>query len=267
MIFSWTNLKKILRDPLYLLKYYKIWKLYRFPRFTETESDLLGYNVKIADSLSFISTYKAIFEKEIYKFKCDTETPLIIDCGSNIGLSIIYFKKLYPRAKIIGFEPDPRIFEILKSNIDSLKYSDVELVNAALWSETATLDFYSDGADGGRVGEKIEEVRVIKVPAVKLSGYLHQKIDFLKIDIEGAEFEVLNESKDLLKNVEKIFIEYHSFASCKQNLHQLLVVLAENNFRVSIANNGFIADQPFIKKIVNLGMDMQLNIFGYKDIS
>ena len=41
----------------------------------------------------------------------------VIDCGANIGMSITYFKRLYPKSKIIGFEPDPKIFETLKKNI------------------------------------------------------------------------------------------------------------------------------------------------------
>jgi FkbM family methyltransferase len=264
MFFTLNNFKKILNNPLYLLKYFKIRKLYKFPRFTETTSDLLGFKIKIADSLSFVSMYKEIFEKEIYRFNSKTENPMIIDCGANIGMSVIYFKKLYPRAEIIAFEPDPKIFNILKSNIESLNYSNIKLINSALWSSEKMIDFYADRADGGRAEEKIAEVAPIKVATIKLSNYLNRKIDLLKIDIEGAEFEVLNECKNLLNNVDNIFIEYHSFVNNQQNLHKILEILAVNNFRVNILNAGYTSEQPFIKININLGMDMQLNIFGYK---
>jgi hypothetical protein len=61
-----------------------------------------------------LHTYTEIFTKGIYSFRCTTEAPLIIDCGSNIGMSILNFKTQYPKSRIIAFEPDNSNFEILK---------------------------------------------------------------------------------------------------------------------------------------------------------
>src|SRR5437762_3374640 len=66
-----------------------------------------GYTIRIINAGAFYMQYKDEFIRRIYHFDAQTSDPLIIDGGSNIGVSILYFKKTYPRARIVGFEPDP----------------------------------------------------------------------------------------------------------------------------------------------------------------
>jgi hypothetical protein len=74
----------------------------------------LNYSVRINDGPNFYILYKDIFIHRIYHFEAQRPDPLILDCGSNIGMSILYFKHIYPRARVIGFEPDPAIFPYLE---------------------------------------------------------------------------------------------------------------------------------------------------------
>jgi len=122
-------------------------RLQNLPRFIETELNFLDKKIHIVDIASFNFIRKEIFDQQIYKFKAATDKPYIIDCGANIGLSIIYFKQLYPNAKIIGFEPDDKVFKALKRNIEAFNFCDVELIKKACWNEETTLKFYSEGAD------------------------------------------------------------------------------------------------------------------------
>lgn len=218
--------------------------------------------ITFIDSLSFFYQYKDIFEKKIYNFKSKSNSPLIIDCGSNIGLSILFFKGIYPKSRVIAFEPDPSIFSVLKENIERNGYNDVELINKAVWTNETVLGFLPDGADGGRI-PSIEGDGIIVVPAACLSSYIDEQVDFLKIDIEGAETVVLRSCKDKLNNVNNIFIEYHSMVNEKQSLHQLLQILSEANFRVHI-NSISEKKQPFIQRERNSFFDMQLNIFAFR---
>src|SRR6266487_3582389 len=55
----------------------------------------------------FEGMYNETFKYNQYRFTADTSAPFILDCGSNIGVSVVYFKTLYPQAKIIAFEPSP----------------------------------------------------------------------------------------------------------------------------------------------------------------
>jgi hypothetical protein len=85
-------------------------RLRRIPRYIGDSTKILQNRIDFVDSVSFLHGYQEIFEEECYSFNASSSYPFIIDCGSNIGLSIIYFKRQYPNARIIGFEPDPMIF-------------------------------------------------------------------------------------------------------------------------------------------------------------
>lgn len=241
--------------------------LKQLPRFTSTTTRIFQ-NIKfnIVDPASFIFQYKEIFQNHIYQFTSQSISPIIIDCGANIGLSIIYFKKIHPKCRLVAFEPDVLIFSVLEKNIGQFGYSDVKLINSAVWSENTMLPFLPDGSDGGRVlnDNTTKFWGGSLVSAVSLADYLNESVDLLKIDIEGAELQVLQSCQDKLKNVKYLFIEYHSFVNKKQELDQLLSILSKANFRVYI-NPIFIKYQPFMEKKNNSIMDMQLNIFAIRE--
>jgi FkbM family methyltransferase len=239
-------------------------RIQNFPRFTETETVLLDKKIKIVDSSSFIFLKEEIFDQEIYKFNCDHSTPYIIDCGANIGLSIIYFKQLFPAAEIIGFEPDSKIFRVLQENVESFHLSKVNLLNQACWNEETTLVFYSQGADGGRRARTGDKENLTQVQSIRLRNFINRRVDLLKMDIEGAENEVLSDIEDLLGNVERIFVEYHSFVGKEQGLSEILAILRNAGFRFNIHQIGVYSPNPFIKISDHLDMDLQLNIYGYR---
>ncbi len=223
----------------------------------------------LVKTLKIRGIYEEIFENEIYKFNTHTKTPLIIDCGSNIGLSIIYFKKLYPDATIIGFESDPEIFKILKKNIESNGFTGVSLIEGCVSKEEGVVTFFQEGADGGRIdisNEIKNDHHVTKVKAYTLSSFIDKPVDFLKIDIEGTEREVLEEIKDKLWYVKNIFIEYHSFVNKQQNLAVILAILEKAGFRYYMNSIGVSSVHPFIERKEYAGVDLQINIFGYRQI-
>lgn len=232
------------------------------PRYTAAKTVLLGKNIEIADAPSFFSMYREIFKKEIYKFKTETKKPYIVDCGANIGLSVIYFKKLYPESEIIGFEPDKRIFDMLKNNIKSFDFDNIQIIQKALWNKEGETIFSSEGADAGRLADKSEITNPTSVMTTSLRGYLEKPVDFLKIDIEGTETVVMEDCADLLINVKNLFVEYHSFGDKEQRLDILLGILKRAGFRYYIYNFGALSHHPFEEKKTYLGMDMQLNIFA-----
>jgi len=236
-----------------------------FKRFVHFSTSLPGFMCFAVDKSSFLFIYDEIFRKEIYKFETDTKTPFIIDCGANIGLLIPYVLKEYPQAEIIAFEPDPAIFEILKMNIASAGgETNTTPIQACLAKEAGEVTFYPDGADGGTMSYSDSTKKPITVQAVCLSDYITKKVDFLKMDIEGAEYEVLTSIVPKLQLVERIFIEYHSFTSQTQRLDEILAQLNTAGFRYYIEHIGIRSDEPYIQRNVNHGMDMQINIYGYR---
>lgn len=240
--------------------------LKKIPRYTPGTIAIDGLNFEFVDSASFIFTYEEIFRKQIYKFSVNNNTPYIIDAGANIGLAVLYFKLLFPDAVITAFEPDEQVFNVLQRNTTNKGMSFVTLIKKGLWTEETELSFAAEGADGGRISEREECSNIVTIQTVKLSNYLKDRhVDFLKMDIEGAEFEVLKEAEPYLYNVSKIFVEYHSFVDKDQQLSELLQILKNKGFRVNINAPGLVSQNPFVRINTYNGMDMQLNIYGIRE--
>ncbi|MCZ7547080.1 MAG: hypothetical protein M5R40_27750 [Anaerolineae bacterium] len=87
------------------------------PPRTSGVEECLGYTVRINDAPNFYTMYKDLFVNRLYHFTASRPDPRILDCGSNIGMSILYFKRCYPQAQIVGFEADPIVYPYLEENI------------------------------------------------------------------------------------------------------------------------------------------------------
>jgi FkbM family methyltransferase len=190
----------------------------------------LDYSVHINDGPSFYMQYKDEFIHRIYHFDAARPDPLIIDGGSNVGMSILYFKRAYPQARIIGFEPDPAIYSMLQDNLKRNALRDVTIVNAGLGTRSGSTAFLADGRDGGQFGEGENS---ITVQVVTLSDYLAEPVDFLKLNIEGEELPVLLEAEasGSLANIREMVLEYHGWPGGQQRLGAILQLLDRQGFR------------------------------------
>jgi len=213
----------------------KLEKLKNLPRNKPGIYSFDGYNVKYTDPVSFYYEYKDIFEARIYDFKAENREPKIIDAGGCIGMSTLYFKKIYPDSSITVFEPDSKIFSILEKNMKNNLISNVTLVNAGLGKTEGITSFYSDGSDGGSMF-KNGDVKKNEVKVVKLSDYLTEKIDLLKMNIEGMEGDVFEEIEHKLDIVREIIFEYHAFEELPQNLGKILNILDRLNFKYLVTD-------------------------------
>ena len=266
------NLLKDMIRPLYhyaknknLREFYSIYdKWGGYERYKLVKDvKFLTYSFDIPDLASFIWQFKELFVDELYKFNTKKKEPIIYDCGANIGMSCLYFKKLYPNAKIKAFEADPKIAKILETNLKRNNVlENIEIINSAVWVDDEGLEFSSEGADGGSI---YGEDNKVKVSSIRLKDFLEneEKINMLKIDIEGAEYEVLKDCQNSLENVENLFVEYHSWNNDTQKLSEILNIFEKNNFRYYI--EGLTKRKyPFINKGESENMDLQLNIFGVR---
>jgi FkbM family methyltransferase len=260
---------RILRYPQYKKKHAILAekkRLLAMPRYTQGVFQLQNRPVKFLDAASFYFMYQEIFETEIYKFTSRHSNPLIIDAGANIGLSVIYFKKNFPNATVIAFEPDQKVFDVLEENVRTFGLKNVILERKALWNDDTSLNFRQEGADAGHVLiDKNEPDDKYLVPAVRLKNYLNTRIDFLKMDIEGAEVAVILDCAAELRNVDRLFVEYHSFVGQEQMLPELLATLKMAGFRLNINTPGLSSKSPFFKLETYSSMDMQLNIYAFRN--
>ena len=227
---------------------------------------LLGKPFQFVNGEDFLFVYDEIWRNQIYRFATADKEPLIIDGGSNTGLSVLYFKQLYPQSRVLGFEPDPELFDLLQANGRAQNWENVELFQQALWTENGSLTFNRQGSLGGRLAHSGENEDATTVPTRRLRDLLGQKVAFLKLDIEGAETEVLEDCRGALDNVEHIFVEYHSFVDRPQTLSRLLSVVEDAGFRVHVHVYQPSA-QPLFLRDIRQGMDlvdMNLDIFCFR---
>ena len=211
-----------------------------------------------------LHAYREIFGREIYRFTSGSPSPVIIDCGSNIGMSVLYFKRLFPAAQVLAFEPDEGNFELLGKNVALNNLQQVELRKAAVWINNGTISFNSNESEASRISENKGSGRQVKCE--RLSDLLdnYKKIDFLKIDIEGAEWEVIKDCAKKLSPVQNMFLEYHGKTQETQKLNEILQIVRENGFAVYIQNAADTLEQPFVNKSTSTPFDVQLNLYCYK---
>ena len=206
---------------------------------------LFQFNVKGADYASFNYLFTEIFCSDDYYFKAATNSPVIIDCGSNIGMATIYFKKLYPSAEIKCFEPDPAVYNLLESNISINKLANVEAWNVALFNEEKTLTFYTSDSSGilrGSINKDRGGVNEIHVKALRLSEFIKniEHIDLLKMDVEGAEIYIVEdlEKSGQLSKPNQYIIEYHHKINKEQiSLSKFLDIFEKAGYSYSIKAN------------------------------
>lgn len=221
------------------------------------------------DAVSFAYAYEQIFLRRIYDFRFSNETPTIVDCGSNVGLAVIYWKKQFPKARITAVEADPSICAYLKENLKTAGIGDVQVLNRAVSSSAGSLVFLPQGADGGCLVESVEKPPAgsILVPAVSLDVVLGEAhVDFLKLDIEGAECDVLIDREDALARTDRVFVEYHSYVGRVQRLDELLGTLRRAGFRIQI-HHELISRNPFLEIPDDGGMDFRANIYAWREKS
>lgn len=197
--------------------------------------------VRIPDRTAIWSLLHEIMLHEDYYFACGTDTPRILDCGAHVGMAIYYFKSIYPKARIIAFEPAPELRAVAQANIERNGFTDVELLPYALFDTRGTTTFHLSedytmaGSLHPRRREMGETVRSIGVECRVLSDYLREPVHFLKLDIEGTEDIVLAEAEPWLRNVQHLFCEYHHGAGLANGrLARILAILDRAGFEVNV---------------------------------
>lgn len=162
-----------------------------------------------------VQSLREIFIDEIYNVRGFTpeKGQLVIDVGANYGDSSIWWSKTF-ESKVIAFEPLPNLFEILEENI-RMNRSDVIPYNIALGNGNVII--------GKSDGIMISAGGNLKINSRKLDSYLFDKVDILKIDVEGFEFDVLKGSEETIVRFKpRIILETHSKA-LRKICHRFLI--------------------------------------------
>ena len=171
------------------------------------------YGLTIRPGTTDLWTVMETFERKMYAPLCSLpDAKVIIDLGANIGDSAVYFAKAYPNAKIIAVECDDCNFQVLLNNVK--RYSNVIPVKAAIWGNNKKLLIKSgQGENSICVCAAGRECLANSVKGLTMHDLIKtfgiEKIDILKIDIEGAEKNLFEHDCSWLSIVQTIGIELH----------------------------------------------------------
>ncbi|MDD3474874.1 MAG: FkbM family methyltransferase [Candidatus Dojkabacteria bacterium] len=208
------------------------------------QSKIGKYIVNYFNEEEFHSIRREIFTNNSYYFESDNPTPYIIDIGTYIGISVLYFKDLYPNSKILCFEPNPMAIDLLKENILINNIQNVDIHDSAilikdgikdLYIDNTNLDRFSIGSFNKNCWNGSISTQKITVNTENLTKYIKTSVDLLKMDVEGSEQEILGSIKKDFGNIKNIIFEYHPTKN--QNLNKILNLLS-SNYDIEIYDNG-----------------------------
>jgi FkbM family methyltransferase len=144
-------------------------------------------------------------------------TPLILDCGANIGLSSLYFAKNWPSAHVIAIEPDPSNFELLQRNVTG--YANIQPVQAAVGGEDGAVRITNtDAQEWARRTERVSAEALDAITGLSIQSLIalapppqvYQPF-LIKIDIEGAEKDLFSRSPEWISKFPILIIELHDW--------------------------------------------------------
>jgi FkbM family methyltransferase len=160
---------------------------------------------------SDLQAFQAVFGRPHHAFDLGFEPRVIFDLGANVGYMAVDFALRYPGASIVAVEPEPANAALLRRNTSSVP--GIQVVEGAVWPHATVLGLEDSGLGtwAFRVHEAPRaraDVRAVTIPELMESAGV-EVVDLLKVDIEGAELELLSEANDWLAHVRAVVVEFH----------------------------------------------------------
>lgn len=215
---------------------HKRWNLLKSPRnifyyLTNNEDNVRDYIYSNFMLLRFDGsafTFKQIFTQLQYNLELFKSKPIIVDLGSNVGLSIIYFKNKFPNSRIYAFEPNKILIPVLKENVwhSQADSKDIHVFAKGVLrnkSNNAVLKTPNNDHSQSFVSLKkykyskgVTDENIIETIAFQeIINLVGGEIDLLKIDIESGEFEILPDIYKFHKAIRNFIVEVHDVSAVR----------------------------------------------------
>ena len=209
-------------------------ELSQFPRRVPGTLKIDGQPIVYGDLHSFFHQAYQIYVQKLYDLEPQKPIRSILDCGAHIGLASIYYAGRFHEAVIHGFEADQDLCRMAVTNVRQLNLSNrIHLHPAAVWTDDRGIGFDQTGDDSGAVSIDSS----VRVPSVSLKEWIMtHDVDLIKMDIEGAEYKVLEDCKEVMEKVPYILLEAHQFGRNEGNLHEILSYLTEVGFQTGLGD-------------------------------
>lgn len=182
------------------------------PKIVKIQINDIKHPFYIRNHSSDVWMFQNVIVKQEYLFAYESPPKYIIDAGANIGMSAIWFANKFPEAKIIAIEPETSNYELLKENCRP--YPNISTVHAAVWHKNGEIELLNPGR--GYYGFVTQDsnqnstnlVQALTIQQIMADAQIN-RIDLLKMDIEGAEKEVLENCHPWINKTSSLTIELH----------------------------------------------------------
>lgn len=216
---------------------------------------LVGARLRVPDAPAAWILLHELLVRDSYAFEPAPEraqNPRVLDGGAHVGLGVYAVLRSHPGARITCFEPSPGNRRQLEENLVKNQWSGVEVLPYALAAENGEARFtelHAESMAGSltrRLADHPSARPAEAVPTRRLGPWLEEPVDFLKLDIEGPEAEVLADAAGPdgrgLDTVANVFVEYHHGRGlAADRLPQLLQTLTVAGFDLQL-NKSFTAE-------------------------
>lgn len=178
--------------------------------------NFMGTRIEYPNQSHALFLLHEVFVEGTYAFRSSSAAPLIVDCGANIGVATLFFKALFPEGRVLAVEAHPDTCRWLRANVDGNALRDVEIRPAAVADREGMVALFTPEADLGSMVSSLRRgssdgAASVQVPAVRLSQLIREQVDFLKLDVEGAEYAVVRElvASGAIRWIQEAVIEFH----------------------------------------------------------
>ena len=225
-------------------KILKNWYLYPLVYFKLTKKDYVifetrsGLKIKIRVNSTDLMALTHVWMIQEYSgddFPISNDD-VIIDVGAHIGLFALFASQFCKNGKIFCYEPIKENYKILIENIEMNQIQNIFPNNLAVTKETSRVKIFLNDDQSGH-SMFIQNKNFVEVDSKSLSDIFIdngiKECDFLKLDCEGAEYEIIESlSADLFTKINKTVIEYHMVDTKPELLEQLINKLKQFSFSV-----------------------------------
>ena len=226
--------------------------------------------MQVEDGVKFkvhVNTSDALMIWEIWKAQVydDARIPIcagdvVVDMGAHIGAFAVRAARLAQGGKVYAYEASSKNFALLTENRKLNNLGNLYIENSAVSNRCGMMPFYTP-SDNRILGSLLQTTSgyVEMVPTTTFSDIITKhaikQIDFLKIDVEGAEFDILfTNPNETLSKTRQIVMEFHEFKDDKRSHYELVNLLSSQGFEVAVEKAKFPQPNWFGTKIAKIGI-------------
>jgi FkbM family methyltransferase len=226
------------------------------------------------------SSFGEIYVRQIY----DPVAPLppqpnIVDLGSSVGLFVMFMNQRIHGGRITSFEASPAAFRHLQDNIrrmPSQNRNDVKIKNVAICNYSGEIDFLLDQTNDTNVAatafrdiSKFPDIGnfiSVRIPCERLDHFVDTRIDYLKCDIEGAEYQVLEDQILDPMKIGQMAIEFHDIGKHRTEFNRIVETCVDRGYSIRDRNNRKIDSLATLYGTLGNGEQSMVLKFCAKDL-